>query len=62
LPRREETVRIKLPEEYSGGKAEGGALSHGIGVSPDHKTLWVDSYIAGGVFVYSLPDLKVRVS
>lgn len=57
---REETARIKLPEEYTGGKAEGGAPSHGIGVAPDNKTLWVNSSIAGGVFVYSLPDLKVQ--
>jgi YVTN family beta-propeller protein len=28
--------------------------------SPDNKTLWVNSSIAGGVFVYSLPDLKVQ--
>ena len=56
---REEVARIKLPEEPKGGKAEGGAPSHGIGVSPDNKTLWVNSSIAEGVFVYSLPDLKV---
>jgi YVTN family beta-propeller protein len=41
------------------GKAEAGAPSHGIGVSPDGKTLWVDSSIAGGVFGYSMPDLKL---
>ena len=35
------------------------APSHGIGVSPDNKTLWVDSSIANAVFAYSLPDLKV---
>ncbi|MGA2564710.1 MAG: cytochrome D1 domain-containing protein [Steroidobacteraceae bacterium] len=51
--------RVKLPDAPSGGKAEGGAPSHGIGVSPDGKTLWVDSSIANAVFVYSLPDLKV---
>ena len=55
----EEVARIKLPEEYKGGHAEGGAPSHGIGVTPDNKTLWVNSSIAEGVFVYSLPDLKV---
>ena len=56
---REETARIKLPEEYKGGHAEGGAPSHGIGVTPDNKTLWVNSSIAEGVFAYSLPDLKM---
>jgi YVTN family beta-propeller protein len=51
--------RIKLPDQPSGGEAEAGAPSHGIGVSPDGKTLWVNSSQANAVFVYSLPDLKV---
>ncbi|HTA45753.1 MAG TPA: cytochrome D1 domain-containing protein [Bryobacteraceae bacterium] len=55
----EEVARIKLPTEPGGGHAEGGAPSHGIGVTPDGKTLWVNSSIAKGVFIYSLPDLKV---
>ncbi len=32
--------------------------SHGIGVSPDNKTLWVTSILANAVIAYSLPDLK----
>jgi len=52
-------TRIKLPDEPKGGTAQGGAPSHGIGVSPDGKTLWVDSALANAVFVYSLPDLQV---
>src|SRR5215467_8781189 len=32
--------------------------SHGIGVAPDNKTLWVTSILANAVFAYSLPDLK----
>jgi YVTN family beta-propeller protein len=55
----EEIARIKLPTEPSGGHTEGGAPSHGIGVAPDGKTLWVDSSLANAVFIYSLPDLKV---
>lgn len=55
----EEVARIKNPDEPSGGHTEGGAPSHGIMVSPDGKTLWVDSSPANAVFVYSLPDLKV---
>jgi YVTN family beta-propeller protein len=55
----EEVSRIKLPTEPSGGHAEGGAPSHGIGVTPDGKTLWVNSSPANAVFIYSLPDLKV---
>lgn len=54
-----EVARIKLPDQPSGGTAEGGAPSHGIGVSPDNKTLWVNSSYANAVYVYSLPDLKV---
>lgn len=55
----EEVARIKLPAEPGGGHAEGGAPSHGIGITPDGKSLWVNSSIAKGVFIYSLPDLKV---
>lgn len=55
----EEVRRVALPDQPSGGHAEGGAPSHGIMVSPDNKTLWVDSSPANAVFIYSLPDLKV---
>ncbi len=40
------------------GKANAGAPAHGIGVSPDNKTLVVNSSLADGVYFYSLPDLK----
>ena len=53
-----EVARIKLPSEPGGGPAEGGAPSHGIGVAPDGKTLWVDSSYANGVFIYRLSDLQ----
>jgi YVTN family beta-propeller protein len=35
------------------------APSHGIFVSPDNKKLWVNSSVAGAVFIYSIPDLKL---
>jgi YVTN family beta-propeller protein len=54
-----EVSRIKIPDEPSGGVVGGGAPSHGMGVAPDGKTLWVNSSPATAVFVYSLPDLKV---
>jgi YVTN family beta-propeller protein len=60
--KRIEVTRIKLPGEPSGfGVAEGrlGTPSHGIGVSPDGKSLWVNSTVANAVFKYSLPDLKL---
>ncbi len=34
-------------------------ISHGIGISPDHKTLWTNSRPANAVFVYSLPDRQL---
>jgi YVTN family beta-propeller protein len=34
--------------------------SHGIGVSPDNKTLWVTSIPQNAVFVYDLADMKVK--
>jgi YVTN family beta-propeller protein len=54
----QEVARIELPKDPHDGHAEAGAPSHGIGVAPDGKTLWVNSSVASGVFVYSLPDLK----
>ena len=57
-----EITRIKFPDEPKGfGAIEGrlGTPSHGIGVAPDGKTLWVNSVIANSVFVYSLPDIKL---
>jgi YVTN family beta-propeller protein len=33
-------------------------FSHGMAISPDHKTLWVDSLLNNDVNVFSLPDLK----
>jgi YVTN family beta-propeller protein len=36
-----------------------GSPSHGIGVAPDGKTLWVCSKVNSAVYAYSLPDLKL---
>jgi len=55
---RKEVSRVMLPEMPRTGKAGAGAPAHGIGVSPDNKTLVVDSSLADGVYLYSLPDLK----
>jgi YVTN family beta-propeller protein len=60
--KRAEVARIKLPDEPGGfGAAEGrtGVPSHGIGVAPDGKSLWVNSTLANAVFEYSLPDLQL---
>jgi YVTN family beta-propeller protein len=55
----QEIERVTLPDEPRRGKPHSGAPSHGIGVSPDGTMLWVDSSVASGVFVYSLPELKL---
>jgi YVTN family beta-propeller protein len=34
-------------------------FSHGMAISPDHKTLWVDSLLNNSVTVFSMPDLKM---
>ncbi len=57
-----EVARIKLPDESGGfGIAEGrvNTPSHGIGVAPDGKSLWVNTTLANAIFKYSLPDLKL---
>lgn len=54
-----ETQRIMLPDEPRRGNAHSDAPSHGIGISPDGKMLWVNSSLASGVFAYTLPDLKL---
>jgi YVTN family beta-propeller protein len=60
--KRAEIERIKLPDQPSGyGVAEGrmGTPSHGIGVAPDGKSLWVASTAANAVFEYALPSLTL---
>jgi YVTN family beta-propeller protein len=60
--KRAEVARIKLPNQPSGfGEEEGrtGVPSHGIGVAPDNKSLWVNSTLANAVFKYSLPGLTL---
>ena len=60
--KREEVARIKLPDLHKNVDMDPGRLdapSHGIGVHPDGKTLWVTSIPQNEVFVYSLADLKL---
>jgi len=57
-----EVGRIQFPDQPGGYGATEVRLntpSHGIGVSPDGKSLWVGSTVANAVFEYSLPDLKL---
>jgi len=59
---RKEVARIKLPATATEFETDAGRAtspSHGIGVAPDGKTLWVTSIPNNAVFVYSLADLKL---
>jgi YVTN family beta-propeller protein len=52
--------RVKLPDEPKNGSAQAAAPAHGIGVTPDGKHLVSNSSVAQGVFIYSMPDLKLE--
>jgi YVTN family beta-propeller protein len=64
---RKEIARITLPATKTEFETDAGRAtspSHGIGVAPDNKTLWVTSIPNNAVFVYSLQgaalnDLKL---
>jgi YVTN family beta-propeller protein len=59
---RKEVARITLPKtpvEFETDPGRATSPSHGIGVTPDNKTLWVTSIPNNAVFVYALPDLKL---
>jgi YVTN family beta-propeller protein len=56
--KRQEVARIKFPEDEPTVRPSG-TPSHGLGIAPDGKTLWVVSRIYDAVFVYSLPELKL---
>jgi YVTN family beta-propeller protein len=59
---RKEVAKVVLPEttvEFETDEGRASAPSHGIGVSPDGKTLWVTSIPNNAVFAYALDDLKL---
>ena len=59
-----EIKRITLPD-LPPGKAKymfGGSESHGMAVTPDQKTLVVNSRLNSSVYLYSLPDLALQAS
>lgn len=59
--RREEVARIEhppIPGERAHTDGLQGAPAHGLGVSPDGKTLWSTSKVYSHAYVYSLPDLR----
>jgi YVTN family beta-propeller protein len=59
---RKEVARIELPKIETGFETDAGradAPSHGIGVAPDGKTLWVTSIPNNTAYAYSLDNLKL---
>jgi YVTN family beta-propeller protein len=60
---RKEVARIELPNDVPPEKQNtgtfNGAPSHGLGVAPDGRTLWVTSRPNARAYAYSLPDLKL---
>ena len=56
---RKEVARVMLPAPVTEKPDIAGTPSHGIGVSPDGKTLWIDSMLNSKVYAYSLPELKL---
>ena len=58
-----EVARVTLPDVSEEDRAPGtynGAPSHGIGVSPDGRTVWATSRMNSYVYVYSAyPDLEL---
>ena len=60
--KREEVRRIELPKTTTEFETDAGRAtspSHGIGVAPDGKTLWVTSIPNNAVFAYALDDLRL---
>ena len=60
---RKEVARIQLPNDIPAEKVDkgpfNGSPSHGLGVAPDGRTLWVTSRPNAKVYAYSLPDLQL---
>ena len=60
---RKEVARVMLPNDVPPDQVDKGPFnaspSHGLGVAPDGKTLWVTSRPNAKVYVYSLPELAL---
>jgi YVTN family beta-propeller protein len=60
--RRREISRVTLPDVPAGKRhldTLQGSPSHGIGVTPDNRTLWVCSKVNSHIYGYSLPELSL---
>jgi len=60
---RKVTNTILLPDAPAGAKPLIPAtFSHGIGIAPGGKTMWVTSLLNDSVSVFSMPDLKLMAT
>ena len=61
---RKEIKRVIHPDVTPGKKAlpSRGDVSHGMAITPDGKTLLVNSTPNAAVYAYSLPDLKLKAT
>ncbi len=56
---RKQSAKIMLPEAPPDAKPLIPAtFSHGMAISPDHKTIWVDSMLNNTVNIFNMSDLK----
>jgi len=55
----EEVARVLLPKPVTEKPDIAGTPSHGIGIAPNGKTLWVNSMLNSKVYAYELPSLKL---
>jgi DNA-binding beta-propeller fold protein YncE len=60
---RKEVGRVTLPDDVPADRVDRGPFnaspSHGLGVAPDGKTLWVTSRPNARVYAYALPDVTL---
>jgi YVTN family beta-propeller protein len=60
---RKEVSRVELPNDIPAERVDKGPFnaspSHGLGVAPDGRTLWVTSRPNARVYAYSLPDIRL---
>jgi YVTN family beta-propeller protein len=60
---RKEVGRVTLPDDVPADRVDKGPFnaspSHGLGVAPDGRTLWVTSRPNARVYVYALPELTL---
>ena len=62
VAQQKEETRVKLPDvpqTFDHGGYRTNEPSHGIGITPDNKTLWITSIPNNAAYAYTLPELKL---